>query len=504
MIIQTLRRFFTNHRPSWLERHFILLLVGAALVAGGLSLSIGLMQSVWFDEAYSILLAKQSLGELLRLTGLDTHPPLYYILLKAWAGIFGWSEIALRSLSVVCAAGAVVFAGLLARKLFGVRVALLALVFVALAPLLIRYGFEIRMYALASLVGIAATYTLVSALEAKGRRQLVLYGIYAALVAIGIYALYYMALLWMAHVVWLTWLWLRDKKPLFKAQWLLAYGGSILLFLPWLPTFLSQVGNGALAPISQAMTLENLMGIISFNFVYQPVWQLTAVVSLLILFVLVVGSYISVRAFKTVDKKRRPYLVLLALYVAVPIAVLTVVSLARPMYVERYLAHIAIGGVLFIGVAAAITMAKASRVAKTAIVLLPIIMLVGLANVAQVGNYNFQRLQKPMIGQVAAELTSCKGGAMILAADPYVATELAYYVPNCQIHFYSDTADLRGGYAPFAYSDLRVEDVAKELPSGRSIMYVYYDEPKLQMPAGMQLTSLTTYEKLNVATFSAE
>lgn len=504
MIKQTIAKLFRSSRPSWPERHFIIILIAGALLTMLVSLAIGLAQSVWFDEAYSIMLAKQSAGELLRLTGLDTHPPLYYLLLKAWAGLFGWSEFVLRSLSVLAAGGAVVFGGLLVRRLFGVKAALVTLLFIVLAPFLLRYGFEIRMYSLASLIGIAATYVLVNALSASGRRQWVLYGLYAVLVALGVYTLYYMALLWVAHVVWLLWLWRREKRPLKKAPWLLAFVGSVLLFLPWLPTFVSQVGNGALAPISQAMTLENLIGIISFGFVYQPVWQLTAGVSLLVLFAIVMVSYVVVRAFKMADKKHIPYLVLLAMYVLVPIAILTIVSLVRPMYVERYLAHVIIGGLLLVGVSAAVVLPRATRTVRAAILLLPVIMLVGAAHLVQVGNYNFQRLQKPTVDQVAVDLGKCKDGATILAADPYVAIELDYYIPSCQVHFYSEWEELRGGYAPLSKSNLMVKDTAKELSADRPILYVYYDEPQLQMPEGMQLASLSSYGKMTVATFIAE
>jgi len=503
MIKQTLARLLHLSRPSWVERYFIVILISGAILTALISLSIGLAQSVWFDEAYSIMLAKQQAGELLRLTGLDTHPPLYYLLLKAWAGLFGWSELALRSLSVLAAGGAVVMAGLLVKRLFGVRAALIALPFVVLAPFLLRYGFEVRMYSLASLIGIAATYSLVSALSAHGRKQWTLYGLYAVLVALGVYTLYYLALLWIAHVVWLLWLWRREKRSLAKAPWLLAFGGSVLLFLPWLPTFISQVGNGALAPISQAMTLENLMGIVSFGFVYQPVWQLTAAVSLLVLFVIVTVSYVVIRAFKTIEKRQLPYLMLLAMYILVPVAVLTIVSLARPMYVERYLAHVLIGGMLLIGVSAAVVLPKATRTMRAAILMLPVIMLVGIGHLVQVGNYNFQRLQKPMVDQVAMELDRCKDGATILAADPYVAIELAYYVPSCQINFYSEWQELKGGYAPLSKSNQMMTDTTK-ISTSRPILYVYYDDPQLEMPVGMQLSSLSTHGKLTVATFSAE
>jgi 4-amino-4-deoxy-L-arabinose transferase-like glycosyltransferase len=362
------------------------------------------------------------------------------------------------------------------------------------------------MYALASLIGIAATYMLVMALDAKTKsQQWIRYGIYAVLVALGVYTLYYTALLWITHLVWLIWVTRQAKKPLLKAPWLLAFVASVVLFIPWLPTFMQQIGNGALAPISQAMTLENLLGIVSFNFVYQPIWQLSALLSLLVLFVLGALSFITIRSFKLVDKEQKNYLLLLALYVAIPILVLTLVSLIRPMYVERYLAHIAIGGMLFIGAAVAIVTKKSSFNVQSAAALLFVVLVVGVAHLIQVGNYNFQRLQKPDIARAAALLQPCETGSTILAADPYVAIELAYYAPeNCNIHFYSKDAKLSGGYAPLSESPLRIGDPADELAGRKSVFYVYYDQPSLEIPVGLMQVSSEEFGPLTVATFSAE
>lgn len=504
MIKTLFSRLFLTARPTWTERYFTPILIVSAVLFVTMSLVMGMAQSVWFDEAYSIMLAKQPVGELLHLTAMDTHPPLYYILLRGWAMLFGWGELALRSFSVLAAGGAVVFAGLLAKRLFGVRAALVVLPFIVFAPFLLRYGFEIRMYALASLIGIAATYVLTIALDAKGKRQWLLYATYAVLVALGVYALYYTALLWIAHVVWLVWLTLRSKQSLMKAPWLLALVGSVVLFLPWLPTFIKQVGNGALAPISQSMTLDNLMGIISFSFVYQPVWQLGALVSLLVLFVIVALGYFAVEAFKNVRHSERKYLVLLALYVLVPVAILTLVGLARPMYVERYLAHVLIGGMLFIGVAVAIVTKKAAPTVRALASLTFVILLIGVGHLAEVGNFNFQRLQKPEVDQLASSLELCKDGATVLAADPYVAIELDYYVQDCDVHFYSETAELRGGYAPLSESDLRIATPSIDLANSKKLLYVYYDQPQLQMPMNMIENSRQSYGPITVATFNAE
>lgn len=194
---------------------------------------------------------------------------------------------------------------------------------------------------------------------------------------------------------------------------------------------------------------------------------------------------------------------LLVLYVLVPIAVLALISFVKPMYTERYIAHIIIAGYLLVGVAVALTLAKKMTFNRqlTAALLL-VVMLFGVANLAQVGNYNFQRLQKPTVA-AAANVVVCDDQHAVLAADPYVAIELAYYLPECAIHFYSETTSLGGGYAPLSDSSLHVTNPVTQLGGAASISYVYYGEPKLELP-GFTMQSHTQFDALTVETFIAE
>jgi hypothetical protein len=276
----------------------------------------------------------------------------------------------------------------------------------------------------------------------------------------------------------------------------------VILFAPWLPTFLKQAGNGALAPIAQSMTLENLLGIISFNTVYQPIWQLDPVKSLIVLFGLLAIGWLSVQAFRVSHREQRPYLVLLALYLLVPTAILTIIGFYRPMYVERYLAHVAIGFSMFMGVAIAVTSRRIHQSGRWLGGVFIGILCLGVAHLAQTGNFNFQRLQSPAINQAAA-MIACGDNATVLAADPYVAIELNYYLDSCPVRFYSDARELRGGYAPLDSSSLQVRNPAKELKNTETLYYVYYDTPRLEMPSGLKLTKRAAYGPLTVDRFSA-
>ncbi|MFJ4248603.1 hypothetical protein [Pseudomonas sp. NPDC089741] len=50
--------------------------------------------AIWYDEAYSLLLAREAPARIWALTALDVHPPLYYVLLHYW--ILLWGDRRLR------------------------------------------------------------------------------------------------------------------------------------------------------------------------------------------------------------------------------------------------------------------------------------------------------------------------------------------------------------------------------------------------------------------------
>lgn len=491
---------------SWTRRGasenklFASVLIASALFAASTSLFIGLHQSVWFDEAYSILLAKHSVAEIVRLTGLDTHPPFYYLLLKGWAALFGWSELALRSLSVVSMSGALVVGGLLIRKMFGNKVAIGTIILIALAPLLLRYGFEIRMYSLASLIGVSATYALYCAYKSKDNRKKWLI-IYSVLVALGVFTLYYLVLLWAAHVVWLALTAARHKwRVIALKPYLYAYAGAIILFLPWLPTFMKQVSNDALAPIGQPMNYEQLSGVLSFNILYQPTYGLTVPLTVVLLAFLTTIVWSIIKGFGTLHK-HGDELSLLGVYIGVPIVALMGISLVKSMYTERYLSHEAISLIMLIGIVVSVAlMQRISRAQRIATIIIVYgAMFIGFCTIATTGNFNFQRNEHPSVKQAAASIHDCGPGSQVIAADPYVMTELSYYITDCQTYFVSQWPTLAGGYAPWSGSKYQIKHTGDI--TAQRVTYVYYGTPDQVMPANYKETSTHAYGALNVTTY---
>jgi mannosyltransferase len=118
---------------------------------------------LWLDETYSAWFSNLPLHELWTRAPLyETHPPLYYTLLKGWSLLAGRSEAGLRSLSVLASVLTVVAIPACARVArLGARaerIALLAGLFLATNAASIAFAQQARPYALQALAGSLAVF----------------------------------------------------------------------------------------------------------------------------------------------------------------------------------------------------------------------------------------------------------------------------------------------------------------------------------------------------------
>ena len=103
----------------------------------------------------------------------------------------------------------------------------------------------------------------------------------------------------------------------------------------------------------------------------------------------------------------------------------------------------------------------------------------------------------------ASQAINCDNSATVLAADPYIAIELSYYLSDCQVSFYSPWPTLSGGYAPLSGSPLQVKDPANQLRDAKRIVLVYYgNEPSLQLPNMLTATSTQSFQNMKVTTYT--
>jgi mannosyltransferase len=426
-----------------MKRWWIVVAIGM-LTSFVLILFLGKDQQLWFDESYSILLARQPVGTLLSLTSVDAHPPIFYLLLKAWGSTFGWSELALRSMSALIAALTVGAMTLLLRKLFRTSVALVCLPFFIIAPFWLRYGYEIRMYALASLIGVVASLVLLRAVELKqDKRWWVAYGL---LVVLGMYTLYVTIAVWLSHAVWLM---LRDRRKFWRQPWFVTYVAAVVLFLPYLPTAIFQSTHSALPGVGDELNLTGMGNVLSMILAYTPQWDVNTWIAAGISIIVGLTIYLLVKVYSRADVKQKISLNYIFCLAFIPALLFFLVSvpLPQPFFVTRYLAHV----ILFIYalVASAVALGWQYGFKKTAALLGVIaaaILVTGMVHLSIVGNYNFDRLESQQ-AETTRDLVDCKD-TLVVADDPYTYINDSYYFYTCTMRVYSTIPiPYKGGYA---------------------------------------------------------
>lgn len=427
----------------------------AMIVAYVLIMVLGNGQSVWFDEGYSIILAQHSIPELLALTAVDAHPPLFYILLKLWGSIFGWSEFALRSFPAILSSLVVGGMFLVVKKLFTTRVALVVLPFTVVAPFVLRYGYEIRMYSLALLIGVLATLVLVYASERKKSKLWILY---SGLVALGMLTLYMSLAIWLAHAVWLFANWKKKSwKTFLKQPWVQSYIGAIALFAFYIPTVIYQLTHSALPGIGKEVTLTVLANIAGLVAVYTPEYKLDGLMSLGIIGVTALSVYLLLVAHLKMPKTQKSALWLMIILVTVPLFFFAIVAMLKPIFITRYIAHVSVYIYALVGLAVALGWRYGKR--YVAIILAIIALSVstfGVFQLQSIGNFIFERSQYPMSRQIRSDI-NCDKDTVIVSDDPYTYIDNRYYFAGCKFYFFSkDNVAKQGGYAPLSNSQQRL------------------------------------------------
>ena len=170
-----------SDRQSWgtFARTALLLLVTLAVAAATRLYGLGEL-NYWFDESFSIRMSQFPVTEMFARCGEDTHPPLFFLLLKGWTMALGQVEWPTRLLSTLWSLGAVACAfgftyealwraderpSTESAALFAATIAGLA---VALSPLQISWAQQVRMYAQVTCLTLMSTWLLWRAVERPG------------------------------------------------------------------------------------------------------------------------------------------------------------------------------------------------------------------------------------------------------------------------------------------------------------------------------------------------
>src|SRR5579864_8639066 len=176
------------------------ILAGATIVC---ALHIG-DKTVWVDEGVSFGITQLSwLGFFKILARHELNMAPYYFVLKIWMN-FGTSEAVLRAPSAIFFVANVAAIYLVGRRLFGTRAAVFASILAAVHSFLIRYAQEARSYSLVAFLATLSCFFFVRNLQEPGRRTWRAYVITTALAICMFPMLVFIATRGAGPISWIT------------------------------------------------------------------------------------------------------------------------------------------------------------------------------------------------------------------------------------------------------------------------------------------------------------
>ncbi len=165
----------TAPRPSPPRRWPVPVALGA-LILFALALRLLQVRGLWLDEAISVFQANLPFGEMIEhIRTQDRHPPLHHAILWLTVRVFGDGELAVRLPSIIAGTLVVPMVYAIGRRLYGLRTGLLAAAFVTVAPLLVWYSQEARMYSLLVLFAMVLVWAQLRAIDRGGFLDWLLY-----------------------------------------------------------------------------------------------------------------------------------------------------------------------------------------------------------------------------------------------------------------------------------------------------------------------------------------
>ena len=261
--------------------------------------------NIWYDESYSVALARWDWADIWRLDALDVHPPLYYLLLHAVHLCFGDSVLVYRLFSAVGMVATAALGPVLVRRLWGDAEGLVFSALILLLPNFQHMAWQIRMY---SWTVFAATLCFLLAVRIaraarEGERTTFRAWIMFAGASLACAYLHYYGTItaFLVNAGLLVQL-LRARRGLraFAVQAM----AQVALFLPWLLTLASQVYHVSSGYWITFTFPDSLLDIIFLPFKTDQLWQDDDIRAALLVVLVVASGLLLVHRFRHCDAWR--------------------------------------------------------------------------------------------------------------------------------------------------------------------------------------------------------
>lgn len=393
---------------------------------------------IWYDEVFSVFFAKGSFHDIVRLTSKDVHPPLYYFYLKLFSDtaklIFpSASYIVLCKIASIMPLLAIEAISILyITKKYGIICSSVFNMLITIMPALPSYYVEIRMYSFAMLIIFVAFLFGGRIVE---NRKNVSFIVFAILGIMAAYTQYFacVAIIGLYVFLGVTLIKKKDKRSIVRL--IICALLSVVLYIPWIPRFLSQVSEVSGSYWIQPMGAKSIFGCVKFIFLPMP--GLKGYLSAILAIGAVVAIYITCAIKKKITDENVYYM--LASFAMLAMIILTgyVCSfLGRPIFVYRYM--IPVLAVFFFGIARAFSLVANETNIYRFVIAIPFI-ITGYYSINVINLEESNKLSKAPEAMEA--LKNIPEDSVIIANFNQVATLMNFYIPDNRIYVYEGDVD---------------------------------------------------------------
>ena len=308
-------------------------------------------ESLWLDEGFSVEWASKDPAGIITSASSDVHTPFYFLLLHYWMGLFGSSEAAIRSLSLIFSFLSILIIYRIGESLFDKKIGLLSSLFMALSTFHIYFAQEARPYALVIFLTLLSMLYFQRHLESNSKRDTLLYIILTSLM---FYTHIFGLFIILAQNMFVFSI--RTRKPIRELlKWIKVQTILFIVILPWFLIILFRlsdlIGNQSVIGWLPAPSLLYILGTFGeyFGYYYVYPWEglstslpnIISIISAIVAFIvlcLVANSLIEIRDKRIIlPEKNRKKLYMLVLWLFVPILVPLIISLTiKPIFWPRF------------------------------------------------------------------------------------------------------------------------------------------------------------------------
>ncbi|WP_441963921.1 glycosyltransferase family 39 protein, partial [Mycolicibacterium houstonense] len=279
--------------------------------------------SLWFDEAATISASTRTVPQLWDLIGhIDAVHGLYYLGMHGWFTVFPATEFWSRFSSCLAVGGAAGGVVVLGRQFGGRTVSVCAGILFAMLPRITWAGIEARSYSWSTLAAVWLTVLLIVAIR---RDRTALWLSYGALLVFSTVLNIYVVLMVLPHAVAVALLGTRRST---RARWAWTTAAAVACVVPFVWWCRSQSFQvGWISPLGWHTFAEVA---VEQYFDHSVAFAVLAAVAL--------SAPLLVRRLRPTDADTRRLMVIAAVWMVAPTAVLLVYSaVAQPLYYPRYL-----------------------------------------------------------------------------------------------------------------------------------------------------------------------